>query len=478
MQWQTERNLTPSEAQTILDRGAADPVWWIHEVLGDTMWHEQARIAESVRDNPETAARSCHGAGKSFVAARVALWFLMTHRPSIVITTAPTDRQVRGILWKEIRSAHARAKKPLGGTVLTQELRLAENWFAWGFTAPEYDPDRFQGFHEVNILVIVDEASGVSQEIYEAIDSILTSEHARLLLIGNPTNPVGRFADDFKSPGVAKHAIACTDTPNFTTFGITRDDILDGTWEQKITGPLPTPYLITPQWASKMVARWGTESQFVQSRVWGEFPTAGTDTLIPLHWIEAAVQRDLKPGVPNEIGVDVARFGSDETVLVHRRGSVARIWKAFSQRDTMSTTGEVMAALRDTGATAAKIDAVGIGAGVYDRLREQNAPAVEMQSGAAASNSERFANARAEWWWGLRERFESGDIDIEDDEDLTAQLASIKYRTNSRGQVLIESKDEMKKRGLPSPDRGDALMLAFAHVEQPQGLAFGSVTRR
>jgi hypothetical protein len=144
----------------------------------------------------------------------------------------------------------------------------------------------------------------------------------------------------------------------------------------------------------------------------------------------------------------------------------------------MTTTGEVMAALRDTGASAAKIDAVGIGAGVYDRLREQNAPAIEMQSGAAASNSERFANARAEWWWGLRERFEAGDIDIEDDDDLTAQLASIKYKTNSRGQVLIESKDEMKKRGLSSPDRGDALMLAFAHVEQPQGLAFGSVSRR
>jgi hypothetical protein len=101
-----------------------------------------------------------------------------------------------------------------------------------------------------------------------------------------------------------------------------------------------------------------------------------------------------------------------------------------------------------------------------------------MQSGAAASNSERLPTPGRNGGGGLRERFEAGDIDIEDDEDLVAQLASIKYKTNSRGQVLIESKDEMKKRGLPSPDRGDALMLAFAHVEQPQGLAFGSVSRR
>jgi len=471
--------LPPLEtAQTLLARGRADPVWWIREVLGDDLWGEQAQIVESVRDTPETAVRSCHGIGKSFIAARTALWFLYTHAPSIVITTAPTDRQVRGILWKEIRSGHRRARYPLGGEVLTQELKLAENWFAWGFTAPEYDPDRFQGFHEVYVLVIVDEAAGVSQEIYEAIDSILTSEHARLLLIGNPTNPIGRFADDFKTAGVAKHAISCTSTPNFTAFGITRDDLINDTWETKITGPLPAPYLITPYWAAKMIRRWGADSQFVQARVWGEFPAAGTDALIPLHWIDAAVERTLEPVGPDELGVDVARFGTDETVLVHRCGPVARVHAAFSQKDTMATAGAVRAALRATRATSAKIDAVGIGAGVYDRLNELGEPVQEMQSGAAAQDSERFANARAEWWWGLRERFESGDIDIEDDEDLVAQLAGIKYKMTSRGQILIESKEDMKRRGLSSPDRGDALMLAFAAVPDEPRPAFFTVSRR
>lgn len=468
----------PETAQTLLTRGQADPVWWIRAVLGDTLWAEQARIVESVRDNRETAVRSCHGTGKSYIAARAALWFLYTHKPSIVITTAPTDRQVRGILWKEIRAAHRRARYPLGGEILTQELKLAEDWFAWGFTAPEYDPDRFQGFHEVHILVIVDEAAGVSQEIYEAIDSILTSEHARLLLIGNPTNPTGRFADDFKTPGVAKHAISCESTPNFTAYGITREDLVTGVWEAKITGPLPAPYLITPDWAAKMIQRWGVDSQFVQARVWGEFPSAGPGTLIPLHWIEAAVERILEPIGPGELGVDVARFGTDETVIVHRRGPVARVLKVFSQKDTMTTVGEIQTALRETRATSAKIDAVGIGAGVYDRLNELGAPVREMQSGAAAQDPERFANARAEWWWGLRERFETGDIEIEDDEDLVAQLADIKYKVNSRGQILIESKEDMKKRGRVSPDRADALMLAFAKVNDEPRPAFFTVSRR
>ena len=473
------QRIQTKEAKAALDRAQRDPVWWVETVLGDRLWQRQRDIIESVRDNPETAVKSCHGPGKSFTAARVALWFLYTHHPSIVITTAPTDRQVRGILWNEIRAAHARSRYPLGGTLLSQELKLDSDWWAWGFTAPDYDPDRFQGFHEDHILVIVDEAAGVSDQIFEGIDGVLTSDQSRLLMIGNPTSTTGRFAEAFKTPGIAKITISAFDTPNFTTFGITEADIASGAWEEKVAGQeMPYPYLVTPQWVAKRYQRWGPDSQLYQARVLGQIPTIGDDTLIPLHWIEAAVQRTLEPGTPNELGVDVARFGSDETVIMHRRGPVARLWKAIPMGDTMETAGQVRVALRETGATTAKIDAIGLGAGVYDRLHELKDPVDEMQSGAASSDPERFANMRAEWWWGLRSRFESGDIDIEDDEELIEQLSNIKYKVNSRGQIVIESKEDMKKRGRKSPDRGDALMLAFAKVERPAGLAFGSVSRR
>lgn len=454
--------MTASDATLLHDRARTDPIWWIRNILGHDPWEKQIKIIESVRDNKETAVRSCHDVGKSFSAADVALWFLYNHHPSIVLTTAPTDRQVKKILWKEIRMGHQRARYPLGGDLLLQELKLADNWFAMGFTAPEYDPDRFQGFHEVYILVIVDEASGVSEEIFDGISGVLTSEHARLLLIGNPTNPLGRFAKAFKMPDTSKIVISAFDTPNFTRFGITEQDIIADTWQGKITGPLPRPYLVTPNWVAARYKEWGRDSPLYQAKVLANFPAASPDTLIPLHWIEAAVARTLPPGHPSVLGVDVARFGTDESTITHRQGSQVRILKVIPVCDTMQLTGEVANHLRMTRAILANIDAVGIGAGVYDRLREQELPAAELQSGAAARDTERFANARAEWWWGLRTRFEEDDIDIEDDAVLIAQLSDVKYRINSRGQIQIEAKEDIKKRTGMSPDRAEGVLYAFA----------------
>ena len=319
-----------------------------------------------------------------------------------------------------------------------------------GFTAPDYDPDRFQGFHEYHILVIADESSGISDEIFSGIDGVLTSDGARLLMIGNPTNPTGRFAKAFKTPGVSKISISAFDTPNFTTFGITERDVIENKWQEKITAELPAPYLVTPRWVSERLYDWTRSSPLYVSKVLAQFPEAGSDTLIPLHWVEAAVNRHLKPSLPSELGVDVARFGSDETAIIHRMGPVARLMKTMPMSSTMEVAGQVIQSMRSTGATSAKIDAVGVGAGTYDRLAEQGIRAEDMQSGAASSDPERFANARAEWYWGLRIRFETEDIDIENDEMMVAQLSNIKYKINSRGQILIESKEEMKKRVCPA----------------------------
>jgi hypothetical protein len=199
------------------------------------------------------------------------------------------------------------------------------------------------------------------------------------------------------------------------------------------------------------------------SKVLAQFPKTSADTLIPLYQIERAVDRDIPAGSPIELGVDVARFGSDETVIMVRRGNRSHILKTLPMSDTMETAGAVIIAMRETGATLAKIDSVGIGAGVYDRLKEQKIPVIEMQSGASAKDKERFANSRAEWWWTLRDRFEQGTIAIDNDDTLISQLSSVKYKVNSKGQILIESKDEAKRRGVKSPDRADALMMLFAH---------------
>ena len=456
--------IAPNQAAALADRARTDPVWWVREVLGYEPWEKQIEIIESVRDNRTTAVKSCHAAGKSSIAGRTALWFLYAHTPSIVLTTAPTDRQVRGILWKEIRMSFQRARYPLGGTILTQELKLDDDWFAWGFTAPDYDPDRFQGFHEIHMLVIADESSGVSDEIFEGIDGVLTSEQSRLLLIGNPTNPTGRFARAFKNPDVNKISIPAFDTPNFKEFGITDEDMVMNRWQEKITGELPAPHLITPRWVHERLHDWTHDSPLYEAKVLARFPASGTDTLIPLHQIEAAVDRKLTRTTPSELGVDVARYGSDETVIMFRQGPVARIIKTMPMSSTMTVAGEAIKALRETGAIRVKVDGVGIGAGTVDRLAEQGQPVEEMQSGATSSDPEVYLNTRAEWYWGLRTRFETGDIDIENDPELISQLSNIKYKINSRGQIQIESKEDMKKRGLSSPDRADTLMLTFGKM--------------
>ncbi len=224
----------------------------------------------------------------------------------------------------------------------------------------------------------------------------------------------------------------------------------------------------------------GVNSPFYQCRVLAKFPSQEPDTLIPLDWIDSAVRRNLRDDdpLPVELGVDVARFGTNETVVTLRTGNRAEIVKRFRHIDTMQTAGQVARLIQDCNAEVAKIDADGIGAGVYDRLKEQRFPVRAMHSGAKARDDTKFINTRAEWWWNLRSRFEEGTIDIEDDDDLISQLSNIKYKLNSQGRIQVESKEDMRKRGVESPDLADSLMLAFAQAKNPPARIRARSSRR
>ena len=462
--------LTQETAQLILKNTTESPSWFFKHVLGVRPWAIQRKIARALRDNQEVSVKSCHGAGKSWLAAAIAHWFACAYRPSIVITTAPTDRQVRSILWKEIRLLHKNAKIDLGGKLLTQQLIYDDDWWLVGFTAPEYDPDRFQGFHEANILVIKDEACGISSHINEAIDGILSSENSKCLEIGNPTDASSPFAESFITPGVKKFTISAYRTPNFTKFEITEQDIANDTWKEKIgDAKMPYPKLVTPDWVAKRYARWGPNSALYRSRVLAEFPSEGEDTLIPLHHIEKAIERTLKPSEPIVLGVDVARFGSDDTTIYKRTGDVVRIVKAYSKRDTSETTGEVVRAFRICGASSIKVDAIGVWGGVVDQLNQLHLPVEGINASEPAYEFDDYLNLRAQMFWELKERFELGTIDIDgDDEELVSQLSSIKFKFDNKGRIQIEKKEEMKRRGLPSPNRADALAIVMFDGQPPR----------
>lgn len=440
--------MTPSEAQHLLTRAQQDPVWWVRTILGADPWAKQAAILVSVRDHQRTAVRSGHGLGKTACAAMTALWWLFSHPDSIVITTAPTWPQVENLLWREIRQLHARARVPLGGKPLKTRLELSDKWYALGLSTNE--PERFQGFHAEDLLLIVDEASGVDQGIFDASEGFLTGPHARALLIGNPTQVRGEFYEAFKSPLYAKIHISGFDSPNV------------------VEGPNTRPYLTSPEWIADKRLKWGEGTPLWQARVLGEFPDQGEDMVFPLSWVEQAQARAPQHRGPIHFGVDVARYGTDASVLAVRHGEDIVALEPHHQWDTMAVAGWITQAARQWRPASIRVDADGLGAGVYDVLKAQGLPVIEIHSGQAARESDQFLNRRAEWYWGLRERLDPAlaatPAALPPDEDLLAQLTSLHYTFTARGQVQIESKDTLRKQGLPSPDCADAVVYAFAEV--------------
>ena len=486
------------QAQRIVEAARKDPVVWCESTLGFRPWPAQVKILESVRDNRYTSVRSCHGIGKSTTAAATVLWFLATHPGAIVITTATSYRQVVGILWREIGTFIAKSNKlgrSIGGRLTKARYELAGDWYAWGFTANDYDATAFQGFHAPHILVVVDEAAGVRAEVYEGLDSAMAGGNAHMLMIGNPTTQIGEFGESFKRKNVSKFAIDAFSTPNFTAFGITIEDIRkgDGTdsgpWLDKIGGrPLPYPQLITPMWVREKWLKWcggtieGEKDPRWVSRVRANFPTDDETSLIPFSWIEAANLRwqDIqdKKGWRDSphvmLGVDVARFGGDNTQIArHHIGKGVRCIEQAPKLDTMGTAAVVGKAIEDARARgemlstgSVRIDADGLGAGVFDRVREDYGDlAFEIRSGMAPRDEgKRFINRRAEMYWALRELLDPANgnpIALPPDEDLTRQLMAHTWKLKSRGLIAIESKDEIKaKLQGQSPDKADAVAYA------------------
>lgn len=443
-----------------------DPVYFVQNILGGTPWSRQQEILRSIKVNRDTNVKSCHSAGKSWLAARAALWYLYSHPQSLVITTAPSNKQVRGILWKEIRVAHSEAKVPLGGRMLVQELQLGEGWSAIGFTAPDYDATRFQGFHARSTLVVVDEACGISPQVDMAIESILSGEDVRLLRIGNPTSITTPFAQSFRQPSPSNFTISAFDTPNFAHFGILPEDIYLNTWQEKVTSGMPAPTLVTPQWAFDRFVKWGKDpgSPFWLSRVLAEFPTMSSNCLISADLIDAAINSELEPVGRRVFGVDIARYGEDSSIVMMKDGPKCNVVGAWHGHSTMESAGAIAQLIEQWNPQFVYIDTIGVGAGVVDRLMELPEVArviVPVNVSEPANNRKQYFNRRTELFFHLQALFIEKKIAIDAlDEELHSELSTLAYKPHSSGATIMESKEDMKRRGLSSPDRADALALA------------------
>ncbi len=458
-------------------------MYFCDRILGAKLWGKQREIARAIVDTQFVYVPSCHASGKSYSSAQIALWFLYSHPNSIVVTTAPTGRQVRKVMWGEIRRAFGQATVALGGELLQTELKIDPKWYAFGFSTDQ--PTNFSGIHADWVLVICDEATGIAADIWEGITGVIANANTRLLAIANPTDSSSEFATRVRRGGERTQIIhiSAYDTPNFTTFGITESDIAGRTWQDKITGPLPMSYLITPQFVADICERYGPDSAMYISRVLGRFPESSADTLIPLSWVLAAVERWKEraellrqgngPALTGDrvLGVDIARFGSDRTCRTYREGSYVHWQRVTQQESLMQTAGRVANDLADLPDAKANLDVIGLGAGVVDRLIELHLPAIGVNVAEKAADPDRFANVRAEAYWHLRTLFETGQVMIPEDDELINELTQLKYKiVNSNGTIRLEEKEEMKKRLGKSPDLSDSLCLAY--YEPPEGPRF------
>ena len=385
------------------------------------------------------AVASGHGVGKTALIAWIILWFIATREFPQIVVTAGKREQLQTKTWRELAK--------------WQKLAVCGHWFTWTATKFEHvlypdlwaanaiawskhSPENFAGTHEKHVLVVMDEASAVDDVIWEVTDGAMTTPGAMWIAFGNPTKNTGRFFDCFNK-----------------FRAMWRRFQVDSRTAKKANRRL------LDMW----VKLYGEDSDFVRVRVRGVFPRAGDLQFISSEDVQAAIDREA-PGqhrYGKVLGVDVARHGMDQSVLAFRQGRKLVKLKKMRVPDTMQLAALVAEAINDWQPDAVFVDATGLGWGVVDRLHQMGFTfVIGVQTGERAFNPDRFFNRKAELWYAMREWIQDG-ADLLDDKELETDLTGIQYGFDGKNRWVLETKEDMKERGLDSPDTADALALTF-----------------
>lgn len=445
------------------------PALFAQEVLGATPTEQQWEASREIVKKRRVSIRSGHGTGKSTFMAWSVLWFLCCYFPAKVPCTAPTGHQLSDVLWSEIAKWHRKMGERFPALAdqfekSSEQFRMKSNpeeSFAVARTSRPERPEALQGFHSEHILFLIDEASGVSDNVFEVAEGALSTEGAYVLMAANPTRQSGYFFDSHHKMRAAWAALH---------------------WDGEKSPNVSRTYV------ENMEKKYGRQSPVFKVRVKGDFVDA-PDGVISLELCEAAKVREVavNAAAPVVWGVDVARFGDDSSALAKRKGNhqlePVREWWG---KDTMQLAGLIKAewdvtpqAMRPA---AINVDVIGIGAGVVDRLKELGLPVVGVnvsESPAVNSSADRqFNRLRDELWWKSREWLEARDCRLADDDETIGELTTPTYSVLSNGLIKVEGKDEMKKRGVKSPNRADAWNLTFAETRVVQNQPTPQVNRR
>lgn len=453
-----------------------DPVRFQQTWLCRTIWAKQKEIARSVFANPLTAVKGCHASGKTFLAAGIPLNWLCRYSRGKVFTTAPTQRQVI-TFWKDVSLARRTGKiaqllpEPTAMTLTVNEERYA-------IGASSSAGVNVQGFHGHNVLIIADEAPGIAEDIWDSIEGIRSGGSVRVLELGNPVVPSGHFYDSFTKSRAIYNCISISafDTPNLqneqTGRAFTMEE-LDALPPDRLDHS-PFPALITRRWVLERYKVWGPSHPKYQSRVLAEFPQESPYAVFNLAWIERA-KRDpteaelerAKKGALIQCALDVAGAGDDETVLTARvNGIILGQWAWHDPDPRGAVTIKVKELMHHPlyRFSVLVVDITGIGYYMGKHLADQGIPVFGFQAGARAIDASQYVNAKAEAYFRCREFFKENLVSCLVDEETQAQLCTIQYRETGKGLTEIESKDDMRKRGVQSPDRAESLIMAFMRV--------------
>jgi|TARA_R110000824_G_scaffold42604_1_gene125289 phage terminase large subunit len=423
-----------------------DPTLFVKTVLNAKPDKWQSRVMQAVANGDRgVSIRSGHGVGKTSCLSWLALWWISCHYHAKVVITAPTSAQLHDALLPEAKAWLKNAPKGYKEmfTVRADRIELAndpERNFISARTSRAEQPDALQGIHAEHVLLICDEASGVPEQVYEAAGGSMSALHSCMVLAGNPVRSSGYFYDTF-------HKLS----DRWNTFHVSCED----------------SERVSQDYIDECRIRYGEESNVYRVRVLGEFPTSDDDTVISMELTENAINRDVVPTQysPSIWGVDVARFGADASALCKRKGNAVtapvRLWRGL---DTMQLTGAVKAEYDSSMDKPQEIfvDAIGLGAGVADRLRELGLPAYAINVSESPAMGATYLNLRAELWYKARAWLEGRDTKLPKDDRLRSELTTIRYTYTSSGKVKIESKQDLKRRGVSSPDAADAFVLTFA----------------
>lgn len=435
---------------TFVEAYQDNPVAFVRHVVGMEPQDWQKEVLEAVaKGQTRLSIRSGHGVGKSATLSWLMVWYMTTRFPVKIVVTAPTEGQLFDAVFAEVKGVIAKLPPAIQKLfdvkrqAITHKKRPNEAFIS-ARTSSRDRPEAMAGVHAEHVMLIADEASGVPEEVFQAASGSMSTEGAITLLTGNPTRTNGLFYETHNA--------------------------LAGQWWTRKVSCLESR-LVSQEYIDEKAAQYGEDSNEYRIRVLGEFPTSNEDAVIPRFLVEEAVDRDVQAYGGIVWGLDVARMGGDKSALAKRQNNCllepVKFWKDL---DLMELCGAVKAEYDSTPDKEQPgeilIDAIGLGAGVADRLREMGLPASSINVGETPPLKGRHVRFKDQLWFDAREWFHQRQCSIPNQPELIEELTvpAVKYMSN--GKVRVESKDEIKRRGAfrdrRSPDLADAFVLTFA----------------